>query len=77
MGNINIRYFASIRERLGRSGECLEISGSETVSAVWQRVSGDSLPGNILVAINQEYAQADAVVRAGDEVAFFPPVTGG
>lgn len=77
MGNINIRYFASIRERLGRSGESLEISGSETVSAVWQRVSGDSLPGNILVAINQEYAQADAVVRAGDEVAFFPPVTGG
>jgi len=77
MAHINVRYFASIRERLGRSGDRLEISGAETVSAVWQRVFGDSLPGNVLVAINQEYAQADAMVRAGDEVAFFPPVTGG
>lgn len=77
MEHINVRYFASIRERLGRPGDRLEISGPETVSAVWQRVAGDSLPGNVLVAINQEYAKADAVVRAGDEVAFFPPVTGG
>jgi molybdopterin converting factor small subunit len=35
------------------------------------------MPGNILMAVNQEYAEADQFVSDGDEVAFFPPVTGG
>ena len=39
---------------------------------VWQ-----PFPANTLVAINQEYASPASAVRAGDEVAFFPPVTGG
>ena len=34
-------------------------------------------PRLVRVAVNQEFAQADAPVRAGDEIAFFPPVTGG
>lgn len=32
---------------------------------------------NLLVAVNQEYARLDSAVKGGDEVAFFPPVTGG
>ncbi len=39
--------------------------------------SGKELPDNILSAINMEYVKADARVKDGDEVAFFPPVTGG
>jgi molybdopterin synthase sulfur carrier subunit len=35
------------------------------------------MPDNLLMAINQDYVQADANVEDGDEVAFFPPVTGG
>jgi sulfur-carrier protein len=77
MGSISIRYFASLRERLGRSQDVVDAAGLDCVADVWNRVSSEPLPANSLVAINQEYASVDSPVRAGDEVAFFPPVTGG
>lgn len=80
MTNINVitvRYFASLREHLGRSEEQVEAAGLSCVTDVWARVSPEPLPANTLVAINQEYAYPGSPVRAGDEVAFFPPVTGG
>ncbi len=77
MNSITIRYFASLRERLGRSEDQVEAAGLNCVADVWSRVSAGSLPANTLVAINQEYASLESPVRAGDEIAFFPPVTGG
>lgn len=75
---IRVRYFASLRERMGRTEETLEFEGIRTVSDVWRIVAeGKPLPDRILCAVNMEYAEADAPVSAGDEVAFFPPVTGG
>jgi len=75
---IIVRYFASIRERFGRTEDCLEINDAITVGEVWQRISnGEPLPDNTLVALNMEYANAFEQVNDGDEVAFFPPVTGG
>jgi len=49
------------------------------VSELWVKVAGTqkSLPDNALTAINMEYVKPDATVKDGDEVAFFPPVTGG
>jgi len=45
---------------------------------LWARLNSDQpLPDNVLIAVNREYAKADQAVRDGDEVAFFPPVTGG
>ncbi len=53
-------------------------SAASTVAEVWQRVLGDiEPPVNMLIAVNMEYADIHAPVRDGDEVAFFPPVTGG
>ena len=77
MTSINVRYFASLRERLGRSQEHVEAAGIVNVADVWRRVASEPMPANTLVAINQEYAGPDSPVSAGDEVAFFPPVTGG
>jgi molybdopterin synthase sulfur carrier subunit len=77
MTSISVKYFASLRERLGRSQDVVDAAGLSCVADVWNRVSSESLPANSLVAINQEYASVDSPVRAGDEVAFFPPVTGG
>ena len=77
MNVITIRFFASLRERLGRSEDQVEAAGLSCVADVWNRVSKEPLPANTLVAINQEYATPGSPVRAGDEVAFFPPVTGG
>jgi molybdopterin synthase sulfur carrier subunit len=77
MSVITVRYFASIREKFGRSEERIAAEGVKSVADVWQQVSGEPLPANTLTAINLEYAGPEARVRAGDEVAFFPPVTGG
>ena len=49
-----------------------------TAVQVWQQVTGrQTLPSKILIAVNQEYASEDMPVNKNDEVAFFPPVTGG
>jgi molybdopterin synthase sulfur carrier subunit len=79
--NITVKYFASLREHLGKSEETLTLSDEISIAEVWQNVSG-SISGdieseNILMTINMEYVKSDALVKAGDEVAFFPPVTGG
>lgn len=76
--SIKVRYFASLAERFGRSESALAFSKALTVGDVWQLdTSGQPLPENMLSAINMEYAGHDAQVQDGDEVAFFPPVTGG
>ncbi|KPK11292.1 MAG: molybdopterin converting factor [Acidithiobacillales bacterium SG8_45] len=75
--SISVKYFASIRERLNRSEEILDTDGIGTAADVWIRATGEDLPANLLVAINQEHARVSDPVRDGDEVAFFPPVTGG
>lgn len=77
--SIQVRYFASLRERLGRAGDEIAPDAEvRTVADVWTRVAhGRPLPDNTLVAINMEYASLAHEVREGDEVAFFPPVTGG
>ena len=75
---INVKYFASLRERLGRSEDQVDAHAVTTVAELWARLNSDKpLPANVLIAVNGEYAQADQAVQDGDEVAFFPPVTGG
>ncbi|MGB0237316.1 MAG: molybdopterin converting factor subunit 1 [Cycloclasticus sp.] len=75
---IKVLYFASLKELFGRSEDQLSAEGFRTVEDVWSHVSqGHNVSQQVLFSINQEYAQADALVKAGDEVAFFPPVTGG
>ena len=76
--SIKVRYFASLKESVGRSEDNLTITGVLTVNEVWNRAnSGKPLPGNILAAVNMDYVGFDSLVKDGDEVAFFPPVTGG
>lgn len=75
---IQVRFFASLRERMGRAGAELEAGAAGTVVEVWAAVAeGEAMPDNLLMAVNQDYVQAHAAVKDGDEVAFFPPVTGG
>lgn len=75
--SITVRFFASIRERLGKEQDIIESKGITCAADVWNRAAKIPLPANTLVAVNMEYARPDQPVRDGDEVAFFPPVTGG
>jgi molybdopterin synthase sulfur carrier subunit len=75
--SITVRFFASIRERLGKELEIIDSRGVATVADVWERTVHAALPESLLAAVNMEYARPDQPVRDGDEVAFFPPVTGG
>lgn len=83
---IEIKYFARLSESLGMRSEQLEIDEQiQTASDVIDRLitrggnwadefSGDN---KILIAINQEMREPGASINDGDELAFFPPVTGG
>ncbi|EIC28729.1 MULTISPECIES: molybdopterin converting factor subunit 1 [Methylomicrobium] len=76
--SIKVRYFASLKERIGRAEEDAAIAEPVTAKALWRQCVPElPPPEQILVAINLEYADWDSLVRDGDEVAFFPPVTGG
>jgi len=76
--SIKIVYFASLKESLGRADDELALSGLATVNDIWSLANpGKSLPAHILAAVNMEYVERDTTVKDGDEVAFFPPVTGG
>ena len=75
---ITVRYFASLKEHIGCGEEQLPPGAIATVGDVWKAANpGMPVPDNILAAVNMEYAGFDAPVKDGDEVAFFPPVTGG
>lgn len=75
--SINVLVFASLSEQLGLSETRLEADSIQTAQDVWQALTSQPADAAIRVAINQEYAEFDSPVKAGDEVAFFPPVTGG
>jgi molybdopterin synthase sulfur carrier subunit len=74
--SITVRFFASLREDLG-DNKTLQAEQVQTVTDVWNQFSQNELGNNILISLNMEYVNADCSVKDGDEVAFFPPVTGG
>lgn len=83
---IQVLYFAWLRERIGRSGEDVHPPESvRTLGALMAWLATQS-PGHaaafgpenrVRCALNQEFAGPEAALKPGDEVAFFPPVTGG
>ncbi len=76
--SITVKFFASLRETVGKEGATLNSADVKTAQQVWDAATeGREMPANTLIAINMEYSAADAAVVDGDEVAFFPPVTGG
>lgn len=75
---VRVLFFASLRELLGCEVCEIEVEPGLTVAGVWERAApGQVRDGRVLAAVNQDYAGPDAPVEEGDEVAFFPPVTGG
>lgn len=75
---INVKFFASLRENLGLDHVSVDASNLATVADVWAAATdGQPLPEQALCAVNQDHTELSAAVKDGDEIAFFPPVTGG
>ena len=74
---IQVKFFASLREQTGLSEQLLALSGPTSMSDVWQQVTDIEPPANLLCARNLQYVDWEDMVEDGDEIAFFPPVTGG
>jgi molybdopterin synthase sulfur carrier subunit len=83
---LRILYFAWLRERVGRSEE--QVRPPPHVTRIGELVAwltdldpahaaAFATPGVVRCAVNQDFATADTPVAPGDEIAFFPPVTGG
>ena len=81
---VSIKYFASIREAIGKGGEIRETSAT-TLAALRDELlavspaHGASLARGkaVRMAVNQVMSEESAALSDGSEVAFFPPVTGG
>ncbi|MDC0598549.1 molybdopterin converting factor subunit 1 [Gammaproteobacteria bacterium] len=83
---ITVYYFASIRETLNQESEAIAVSDDmhtveDLINALinlhgelWMKTLRES---SVLVAVNQQVSKVSAAISDGDEVAFFPPVTGG
>lgn len=83
--NIKLCFFARFREKLAISEEVYTLNSASTVKQLFQQLAqrgevwSSIFDGsqNVLVAINQDMATLTSLISEGDEVAFFPPVTGG
>ena len=83
---VRVLYFAGVREKIGKDAEDIELpAGVATVAGLRAHLSArggawaDALADSKLLraAVNQDMSKPTAAIQAGDEVAFFPPVTGG
>lgn len=75
---ITVKFFASLREQIGISEQSVNKVNNGTVAEIWsQSTNNADIPPNTLVAVNMDYVDLNHRVEDGDEVAFFPPVTGG
>lgn len=75
---IKVKFFASLREALPGAIDSVDASGIETITDVWHAATdGKAMPDHVLCSVNLEHREANEAVKDGDEVAFFPPVTGG
>jgi molybdopterin synthase sulfur carrier subunit len=83
---MKLRYFAWVRERIGKAEEDVDLPAAVTTIGelvAWLAGKGDGYayafenPKIIRAAIDKTHVQADAPIGAAQEIAFFPPMTGG
>ncbi|MBP5986838.1 MAG: molybdopterin converting factor subunit 1 [Azonexus sp.] len=80
---VRVLYFASLKEAIGTGAEQLELPGGvSTVGQLRDWLAGQgravlASAKNLRCAVNHDMVKLDAAIKDGDEIAFFPPVTGG
>ena len=79
---IHVKFFASMRDLMGDDrdieSEIIKEKAINTVDDIWDYCAeGKERSENVLIAVNMDYVNGQSQIKEGDEVAFFPPVTGG
>lgn len=82
---ITIKYFAGLRERVGTAEESLALTSGLSLAQLKQQLMDRNATwhdafeqtAGLRASVNQEVSSMERVLESGDEVAFFPPVTGG
>lgn len=79
---VTIRLFAGLRDLVGAPQLELDIRQPSRVADLFLLLTArfpslESYRNSLMIAVNEEYSSWDSPVKAGDEVAFFPPVSGG
>ncbi|MEE8168096.1 MAG: molybdopterin converting factor subunit 1 [Candidatus Hydrothermarchaeales archaeon] len=84
MGEVKVKFFASFRESLGREELIIGLEGKKTLDEIIDAIEETAQGlrallkvGNAVIAVNHEVARGDTQIKAGDEIAIFPPVSGG
>ena len=80
--SIRVLFFASLAELAGMRETCLDADGFPDIKSIFEKFAGDfpsfeKYRSSVLFALNSEFAHPGSPVKDGDEVAFFPPVSGG
>jgi len=75
---IQVKFFASLKEDIPDALNQVNSDGMSTVADVWTAATGiEKPPAHIVCSVNHFHEQVTHPVTDGDEVAFFPPITGG
>lgn len=79
---VKILFFASLKDLVGKSEIEIDLEGKASVRDVFQKLqirypSLKKYENILLIAVNQEYSNLDTSISPNDEIAFFPPVSGG
>ncbi len=80
--SIRVLFFASLADMAGMRETRLDSAGFATVGSVFDKFAHDfpsleAYRSSVLFALNSEFARPNSPIRDGDEIAFFPPVSGG
>ncbi|ACO04205.1 MAG TPA: molybdopterin converting factor subunit 1 [Persephonella sp.] len=79
---VKVLYFSSLKDRIKKSQEVIDIKEKTTVGE-FIKILKERYPeleknfDNVMIAVNEEYASSDQVLKEGDTVAIIPPVSGG
>lgn len=75
---IYVKFFASLKEDIPDALREVDAADAATVSDVWAAATRIAdMPAHVVCSVNHSHEQIDHPVKDGDEVAFFPPITGG
>ena len=83
MSTYTVKFFARLREQIGTASLEVPLEDAATLTALKSYLLANyphwhgALSGHLLTAVNQTMVSGDQPLKAGDEVAWFPPVTGG